>query len=126
MTVVTTGGVLRVFVYGTLMPGQPRWPYLQPHTVGWEPARAPGRLWDTGRGYPAARFGEGDGEIPGVAVTVAAGQAEAVIRLLDEIEGEGLLYQRVEVTTNLGAAVSYQWLGATDDLVPLPDGWPGL
>jgi gamma-glutamylcyclotransferase (GGCT)/AIG2-like uncharacterized protein YtfP len=106
------------------MPGQPRWPHLRPFAVAWHPATAPGRLWDTGRGYPAARF-DGNGRMPGVLVTLDEERAEAAIRLLDEIEGEGTLYRRVEVATSGGRAVSYEWLGPTDGLRPLPAGWMG-
>ena len=111
-----------VFVYGTLMPGQPRWRHLLPYAVDWRPATATGRLWDTGRGYPAARFDQ-PGTMPGFLVTLDESRAEAAIRLLDEIEGEGRLYRRVEIATSGGRAVSYEWLGATDGLRPLPAGW---
>ncbi|MDQ3947103.1 MAG: gamma-glutamylcyclotransferase [Actinomycetota bacterium] len=106
------------------MPGQPRWPHLRSYAVSWEPATAAGRLWDTGRGYPAANFDRADSQIPGVAVLLRDDAAEAAIRLLDEIEGEGSLYRRVEITTSTGEALSYEWLGATDGLRPLPGGWP--
>jgi gamma-glutamylcyclotransferase (GGCT)/AIG2-like uncharacterized protein YtfP len=121
---VTGAGSIRVFVYGTLMPGHPRWRHLSPYAVSWQPATAAGRLWDTGRGYPAATFDDVEGEIPGVAVLLAADAAEAAMRLLDGIEGEGSLYRRVEIATSHGKALSYEWLGATDGFRPLPDGWP--
>lgn len=113
----------RVFVYGTLMPGQPRWPYLSRYAASWEPASTPGRLWATGRGYPAARFGDPGTRIPGVLVALRAETADEAIGRLDEIEGEGILYRRVEITTSGGPAVSYEWLGSTDELEPLPGGW---
>jgi gamma-glutamylcyclotransferase (GGCT)/AIG2-like uncharacterized protein YtfP len=116
-------GPVRVFVYGTLMPGQPRWRHLSRYAVSWQPATAAGRLWDTGRGYPAATFDDVAGEIPGVAVLLRAEAAEAAIQLLDEIEGEGSLYRRVQIDTSCGKALSYEWLGATDGLRPLPGGW---
>lgn len=113
-----------MFVYGTLMPGQPRWRHLQPYAASWTPATTRGRLWDTGLGYPAATFDEDGHDIPGVAVVVQAGLASSAIRLLDEIEGEGSLYRRVEILTSAGEAVSYEWLGPTDGFRPLPGGWP--
>ncbi|MGH9038272.1 MAG: gamma-glutamylcyclotransferase family protein [Acidimicrobiia bacterium] len=115
---------MRVFVYGTLMPGQPRWPYLRPYAVSWEAATAAGRLWDTGRGYPAARFDDPDHEIPGVAVLLAAETALEAVQVLDDIEGEGSLYRRVQIATSCGQALSYEWLRATDGFPPLPGGWP--
>jgi hypothetical protein len=31
---------LRIFVYGTLLPGQPRWRHIQPFVTAWEPLGA--------------------------------------------------------------------------------------
>jgi gamma-glutamylcyclotransferase (GGCT)/AIG2-like uncharacterized protein YtfP len=115
-----------LFVYGTLMPGQPRWPVLQPHARSTRSATARGRLWDTGVGYPAARFDdETGGDIPGALVTIAPDAAADVVTTLDRIEGEGVLFRRVQVETSVGPALSYEWLGPTEDLSPLPDGWRG-
>src|SRR5438552_4010429 len=86
-----------VFVYGTLLPGESRWPALRALSESWHHATAPGELWDTGRGYPAARFVPGDKVIPGVVVAVQAPCWEDALDRLDEIEGEGELYRRVEV-----------------------------
>ena len=115
---------LLLFVYGTLMPGETRWRHLSPYAVSWRRATVPGRLWDTGYGYPAAKFDDAAGEIPGIVVRLRAEAAEVAIRLLDQIEGEGLLYRRVEISTSCGQAISYEWLGPTDRLRPLPRGWP--
>ncbi len=112
-----------VFVYGTLMPGERRWAALEPFASRWEPATAVGRLWDTGRGYPAIRFDAGARAVPGFVVSVDAERLAEAIAVLDAIEGEGVLYRRVEVTTSRGPALSYEWLGPTDGLVPLPEGW---
>ena len=119
----------RLFVYGTLMPGEPLWPALEPYAASWEPATAAGRLWDTGRGYPAVRFshsgpGEGGGAVPGILVALDPGRAAEAVEVLDRIEDEGRLYRRVEVATSLGPAHAYEWLGATDGLDPLLEGWP--
>ena len=113
-----------VFVYGTLMPGELRWPALEPFAHGWEDATAPGRLWDTGDGYPAATFERCEASIPGVVVWINADRWDQALRRLDTIEGEGSLYRRVEVKTSVGPATSYEWLGITAGLRPLPSGWP--
>lgn len=105
------------------MPGESRWPALEPFATGWEPATATGRLWDTGRGYPAIRFDAGGGVVPGLLVAVDAERLPEAIAVLDAVEGEGVLYRRVAVETSGGPAVSYEWLGPTEGLVPLPDGW---
>jgi gamma-glutamylcyclotransferase (GGCT)/AIG2-like uncharacterized protein YtfP len=113
-----------VFVYGSLMPGESRWPALEPFAAGWEPATAPGRLWDTGRGYPAIRFDDAvGGAVPGFLVLVDDERFADAIAVLDAVEAEGSLYRRVEVDTSGGRAVSYEWLGPTDGLTPLPEGW---
>lgn len=114
----------RLFVYGTLLPGQPRWPVLRPYAVAWRPATACGRVWDTGSGYPAARFGGGAERIPGVVVTVHPEAGRHVLCLLDRIEGAGVLFRRVEVATSRGPAIAYEWIGPTEGLAPLPLGWP--
>jgi gamma-glutamylcyclotransferase (GGCT)/AIG2-like uncharacterized protein YtfP len=113
----------RLFVYGTLMPGEPLWPALEPFAVAWVPATAAGRLWDTGHGYPAVRFEAGAGPVPGVVVVLDSARAPAAIAAMDELEEEGRLYRRVEVVTTAGDAAAYEWLGATEGLMPLPDGW---
>ncbi len=114
--------VTRVFVYGTLMPGQPRWPALAPYATAWTAATAPGRLWDTGRGYPAARFDATGDPVPGFLVDLDPALVPDAVTLLDHIEGEGVLYRRVEVLTSGGPALSYDWLGSTRGLTPLA-GW---
>ncbi len=113
-----------IFVYGTLMPGGSRWPALRPYATAWERATAPGRLWDTGRGYPAVRFGHDGGPIPGVLVALAPDLVADAIAVLDRIEAEGVLYRRVEVATSGGPAFGYEWLGSTEGMVPLHGGWP--
>ncbi len=112
-----------LFVYGTLLPGQLRWPLLEPYAVIAEAAKAKGWLWDTGAGYPAAQFDPAGDDIPGVLVTIAPDRDADVIRLLDGIEVEGVLFRRVEVATSAGPALSYEWLGSTDGLRRLTQGW---
>ncbi|HJV09754.1 MAG TPA: gamma-glutamylcyclotransferase [Acidimicrobiales bacterium] len=113
-----------VFVYGTLMPGQPLWPALAPYAVSWHAATAGGRIWDTGRGYPAVQFDAGGQPVPGVVVVLDPARLVEAVALLDEIEEEGSLYRRVEVATSAGPAFAYEWLGPVDGLRLLPAGWP--
>ena len=119
----------RLFVYGTLMPGESRWPALQPYVACWRTGTAQGRMWDTGRGYPAVRFdrsGEpaAGGRVPGVVADLLPGCVAQAVATLDRIEGEGVLYRRVEVTSSHGRAMAYEWLGATDGMARLATGWP--
>lgn len=112
-----------MFVYGTLMPGELRWPALERFAAGWERASARGRMWDSGHGYPAVRF-DGDGPaVPGVLVTLAADRVAEAVAVLDDIEEEGSLYRRIEVETTGGMAMTYEWLGPTDGLAVLDGGW---
>jgi len=116
--------VTRVFVYGTLMPGERLWPALAPFALAWEEATAAGRLWDTGHGYPCVCFDAAGAPIPGVLVTLDPTRVAAAVDRLDHIEEEGDLYRRVEVSTSAGPAWAYEWLGPTSGLAALPDGWP--
>jgi gamma-glutamylcyclotransferase (GGCT)/AIG2-like uncharacterized protein YtfP len=112
-----------VFLYGTLMPGQVRWPVLESHVLAYEPATAKGRLWDTGFGYPAAQFDPDGDDIPGVVAAIAPEHLPEVIATLDPIEGEGVLFRRTEVATSGGWAITYEWMGETAGLRPLRTGW---
>lgn len=86
----------RLFVYGTLMPGAPRWPMLRPFVVAQPtPARMPGALFDTGLGYPAA-FDDPDVGVPGVLVHLRPDLLTEALQDLDAIEGVGAgLFERV-------------------------------
>ena len=109
-----------VFVYGTLLPTESRWPLLEPFALGTRPGTVGGRLFDTGRGYPCAQF-TGSGSIPGAIVDIDPDRVEEVLTLLDEVEGVAFgLYERVVVTTTDGELVwSYAWDGDMDDLTPI-------
>lgn len=115
-----------LFVYGTLRPGDVRWSFLAPWVVddGVDDA-VPGRLYDTGRGYPAAVFGGVPGGEVVVGRTYELGRAtlDAALRVLDEEEGTVLgLYHRIEVSTVRGVrAWAYQY-GTGLALTPIPGG----
>jgi gamma-glutamylcyclotransferase (GGCT)/AIG2-like uncharacterized protein YtfP len=106
------------------MPGQPRWAVLAPYASRWEPATARGRLWNTGRGYPAVRFDPDGDPVPGVLVALTPEVAHEAVDTLDRVERVGVLFERVEVATSAGPAIAYEWLGPIDGLEPLADGWP--
>jgi gamma-glutamylcyclotransferase (GGCT)/AIG2-like uncharacterized protein YtfP len=109
---------LKLFVYGTLAPGQDAWSVLEPWATGeGVPDAVLGRLYDTGRGYPAATFssdgdspgGDAGGLVHGVVVALAPGRARAALAALDRYEGDE--YERVTVRTRAGIDVAtYAWI----------------
>ena len=107
--------IARLFLYGTLMPGEARWPLLARLTAPAEPERAEaaGYLYRTPYGWPAAVFDPAaSSAVPGLAVTLQdPGRALAV---LDEIEGTsaGLFHRRL-ITTSAGPVVGPAWPGQT-------------
>jgi gamma-glutamylcyclotransferase (GGCT)/AIG2-like uncharacterized protein YtfP len=115
----------RLFVYGTLMPGDVRWPHLEPFATAWTEATAHGRLYDTGSDFPCAVFvhgASGGQAIPGVVVDLLDDRREEALDAMDRIEG--FLYRRIEIETSVGPAWSYEWMGRTDDLRPIRS-WAG-
>jgi gamma-glutamylcyclotransferase (GGCT)/AIG2-like uncharacterized protein YtfP len=109
----------RLFVYGTLRPGDTAWPLLMEHTVG-RPARAAltGALYDTGRGYPA--FCHGAGSVPGWSVRLRS--PSVALAELDVYEGSG--YRRVRMPDSAGRLCwTYVWPGSTDGMRVLSAGW---
>jgi gamma-glutamylcyclotransferase (GGCT)/AIG2-like uncharacterized protein YtfP len=102
-----------------------RWPLVAPLVDRWEPATVVGRLYDTGRGYPAACF-DHDGEIDGYLVTFLPDRVDEAWATVDAIEGEGTLYRRVPVVTLDGVpAQSYRWAADVGGLVDLGRRWLG-
>jgi len=115
-----------VFVYGTLQPGEPAWPLIAGHSAG-RPRRAtvPGRVCDTGRGYPAL-LPDGTAAAPGWLVPV-----RDPAELLARLDGyEGPEYRRIRVAAQEDdgadgtACWTYAWAAGGGGLTPLPRGWP--
>jgi gamma-glutamylcyclotransferase (GGCT)/AIG2-like uncharacterized protein YtfP len=120
-----TGGPIHVFVYGTLQPGEERWPILEPLVSDeGRPATVRGHLYDTGEGYPAALFPDGvEALIAGRIFALRAESIEDDLDLLDEVEAavEGL-YRRVVVETSDGERAWAYEFGAGLDLAPITSG----
>jgi gamma-glutamylcyclotransferase (GGCT)/AIG2-like uncharacterized protein YtfP len=113
----------RLFVYGTLQPGRFRWPYLEPFALGSRPASVTGRLYDSGKGWPAAVFDGPDAEaIPGTIVDLEPARTAEGLRLLDEVEDsvDGLFIRVVVETTAGDRAWSYAWGRSTAGMVRIP------
>ena len=106
----------RVFVYGTLQPGQPRWPLLSPFgiQVG-SLARARGALFDTGYDWPAAVFdADATEEVPGVVVAIRREVLEEALAGLDEVEGvDSGLFKRVVIDVEGQSCWAYHWPEST-------------
>jgi gamma-glutamylcyclotransferase (GGCT)/AIG2-like uncharacterized protein YtfP len=107
--------ITHLFVYGTLRPGQQRWPFLEPYVAdeGHDTTVA-GALYDTGNAYPAARF-DRDGTIHGRVYPLHLHRLQEALELLDEVEGAVIdLFRRVTVTTSTGIeAWAYEYSGET-------------
>jgi gamma-glutamylcyclotransferase (GGCT)/AIG2-like uncharacterized protein YtfP len=124
------GGVVttRVFVYGTLKPGQPRWPVLARFAVraGADSlASAQGELFDTGYGWPAAvfdsRFNE---QVYGAVVTVRSESVDEALATLDAVEDvAGGLFRRILVEIGGQPSWAYEWPGPTDEFCRIAC-WP--
>lgn len=116
----------RLFVYGTLMPGEERWHVLAPLATPDEPQRAEaaGYLYRTPYGWPAAVFEPAaPGAVPGLVVTLRdPGRA---LPVLDGVEGTGRgLFQRRLISTSAGQCWAYHWPGPTSGFELIAQ-WPG-
>jgi gamma-glutamylcyclotransferase (GGCT)/AIG2-like uncharacterized protein YtfP len=113
-----------LFVYGTLLPGEERWPILEQFVIGpGSPDSVAGTLYDTGEGYPAASFEAGDSRVAGQVFQLDAARFGEALEVLDEVEDAVLgLYQRVRVVTDAGLDVwTYQY-GDGLQLTPIDGG----
>ena len=125
---MSADGPAAVFVYGTLMPGRLRWPLLELQATGHRAAAVPGRLFDTGQGWPAARFDDdAPTTVPGVLVELRAEWLTDLLAELDLVEGVDTgHYERVLVTTTDGdTAWAWSTLQDTSGFTPI-DAWTTL
>ncbi|MEP1122862.1 MAG: gamma-glutamylcyclotransferase [Ilumatobacter sp.] len=119
--------VNHVFVYGTLRPGEVRWPFLERFVVdeGWDDTIV-GRLFDTGLDYPAALLddrAEPGGTIVGRTYALLDATLEQCLRVLDvEEDTVGGRYRRTVVTTARGTTAYVYEYGEGLDLVPIVSG----
>jgi gamma-glutamylcyclotransferase (GGCT)/AIG2-like uncharacterized protein YtfP len=120
-----TRGLARLFVYGTLLPGEARWRLLEPLAASGDRVRAEaaGYLYRTPYGWPAAVFDDAAaGVVPGLVVTLR--DPERALPVLDEVEGTSTgLFERRLITTTAGACYAYHWPGPVTGFQPIPC-WP--
>lgn len=112
-----------LFVYGTLRPGDVRWPILQPFVddEGVDDSVA-GAVFDTGLDYPAAVFG-GDGHVTGRTYRLRTDTLDECLRVLDvEEDTVAGLYRRIGITTSLGVSAWAYEYGDGLDLTPIDSG----
>ena len=116
-----------VFVYGTLMPGQPRWAAVDEASAG-APVRDSirGRLFDTGSGYPALVTADRHSTVKGWRVLIEKSALVATLAYIDEIEGTDVgLYRRIAVDTDSGVPCwTYEYLQPTAEMPDLGGRWP--
>jgi gamma-glutamylcyclotransferase (GGCT)/AIG2-like uncharacterized protein YtfP len=107
-----------LFVYGTLMAAQDRWPALKAFVAGSpRDAEVPGRPYRTPYGWPAAVFDPDlDHLVPGVLVALERTMPEKALDAIDTIEGVSSgLFQRVIVTSKSGDRCwTYHWPASAD------------
>ncbi len=96
------GWPARVFVYGTLQPGASAWWRLAPAARRTWPAVTPGRVHETGRGYPAL-VRDGPASLARGHVVELA-DAAATLPALDAYEGPDYRRERVAVYRAANAA----------------------
>ena len=112
-----------LFVYGTLRFGDVRWKFLEPFVEGLgTPDSAPGRLFNTGAGYPAAVFepvseSRQATKIVGHRYPLIPSEVERALHVLDEVESAVTgLFQRIRIVTDAGFhAWAYQYGLPVDD-----------
>lgn len=94
---MTKVAINRMFLYGTLMPGRPRWPILSGYVVGVPVcASATGTLFDTGFGFPA--MFPGTDPVPGFLVHLDSVTLKDALGVLDDVEAVGSgLFRREQV-----------------------------
>lgn len=114
-----------MFVYGTSMPRHSRYDLIRDFVADAEPDRVYGRLYDSGAGYPAAKFGGGEGWIEGYRLRLRPDRAGEAKRMMTQVESG--LYEPVTVETQAGhKATAYEFIGPIDGLRSIADGvWTG-
>jgi gamma-glutamylcyclotransferase (GGCT)/AIG2-like uncharacterized protein YtfP len=117
-----------VFVYGTLLPGDVRWRYLQQFvTDEGRVDSVDGSLYDTGFDYPAAVF-EGPEALEGAVIVgrtfaIPPALLEDCLAVLDvEEDIAGGRYRRVAIRTRAGTDVWAYEYACGLDLVAIPSG----
>jgi gamma-glutamylcyclotransferase (GGCT)/AIG2-like uncharacterized protein YtfP len=112
-----------VFVYGTLLPSDVRWPHLQRFAADEGTTdTVSGALFDTGFDYPAAVFDD-SGTIHGRTYRIELDLLDECLAVLDvEEDTVGGRYRRVAVRTGAGVDVWAYEYGSGLDLTLIESG----
>jgi len=113
------------FMYGTMKPGRLRYPSIDQFVASTTSDTVEGELFDTGAGYPAAKFGSDRGQIRGYVLRILPDRESAAAEIIAEQEGN--LFRPVILKTKGGRTVTaYEFIGPTDGMARIPDGdWNG-
>jgi hypothetical protein len=110
------------FVYGTTMPGHLRYPLIEEFVAAHTPDRVTGHIYDTGAGYPAAKFGGGLTWIDGYRLEIRAGREAEARRAFTAFESG--LFDPVSLKTEAGFPVTtYEWIGSVEGFEELGGRW---
>ncbi len=115
-----------MFVYGTTMPGHLRYSQIEDFVAETSEASVPGRLYDSGNGYPAAKFGGGSGQgsIKGYLLRLRPDRVAEARRAFTAFEAG--LFEPVPVTTDSGVnATAFEWIDPIDGMPRLEGMWDG-
>lgn len=107
---------LPVFAYGTLRPGESRWPFVEPYVAFHRSDSVTGRRIDTGLGFPGL-IPDAGAVTYGTLLAVRPESRGELMRLLDSIEGHPDLYRRELHRLHSGQlAWVYVWCGERADV----------
>lgn len=110
------------FVYGTTMPGHLRYQYIEEFVAAATPDRVTGRLYDSGAGYPAAKFGGGIKMIEGFRLEIRPGREVEARRAFTSMESG--LFDPVTIRTEAGFEVNaYEWVDSVEGFEELDGRW---
>jgi gamma-glutamylcyclotransferase (GGCT)/AIG2-like uncharacterized protein YtfP len=118
---VPAEGAQHLFMYGTMKPGHSRYPGIDQFVASTTPNTVVGRLFDTGAGYPAAKFGEDGGRITGYVLRLIPERSAQATEAIADLEGN--LFRPVTVETESGVtATAYEYIASTEGMTLISDG----
>lgn len=115
-------GAPALFVYGSSMPGMSRYREISEYVTRSARDSVQGQLYDSGLGYPMAKFG-GEGEVRGFVLWLDPETADAALAEMTRLES-GLFHPTSVRTLSGVTAQGYEWIGVTDGY-PRIEAWGG-